>query len=288
MDTLFDPFLHRFWWRALVIAACLGVSGACLGTVLVTRRLALIGDGLAHALLPGVGVAWLVAGASLAALWSGAALAGALALGGAWLLARLTRLHEDTAIAALLATSFAAGVLLIAKAGSAVDLTHALFGDLLSVGRGDAWIAGGVLAVVVWTFALGWRVIVVHAFDPQFLHSRDRRLDLIHPWLLLLLVAHLAAGLRCLGAATSVGVLLLPAATAALWTARLERLLLLAAAIAVVGAVVGLFAAWHLALPPGPAVVAVLGLGFLASAVIGARGGVLALRRHAPHVHRPG
>ncbi len=286
LATLADPFLHRFWWRAAVLAALLGVAGACLGTILITRRLALIGDALSHALLPGIGIAWLLAGTSLIALLLGAVGAGILALLGAALLARMTRLKEDVAVAALLATAFAVGVVLVTKVDAGVNLTHALFGNLLAIGSDDLTLALIVHLAVVWTFALGWRAIVLHAFDPGYLRLTSPWAMLIHPWLLVLLVADLAASLRTMGAVTAMGMILLPAATAALWCATIGRSLALAAVIAVVGALGGMWIAWHLGLPPGPSVVALLGGGFLMSAAVGRRGGFLARQRHAPHLHR--
>jgi zinc/manganese transport system permease protein len=280
-----DPFLTRAGLRALVTAGSLAVGGSLIGCLLLVRRLSLIGDALGHAVLPGVGLAWLVAGAAgLGALFIGGLLAGVIAALGAALVVRTTRLAEDAALAVLFAIASALGVILISRAGTPVDLLHLLYGHLLAVGRGQLLLAAGVSVLTVLVLALGWRPILLECFDPGFHRTARGPAVATHLTLLVLVVLNLLAALAAVGAVLALGLFLIPAAIAYLWSERWTRMLGLAVATALVGSVGGILAAWHLDLPPGPCIVACLGAGFLLSALAAPRHGALAklwrTRRH--------
>jgi len=273
-------------WRAALTCVLLGVSASLLGCVLVVRRLALMGDALAHALLPGLGIAWLTVGASVGALLVGGVVAGLITALGSALVSRLTRLKEDVAFAALFTTCYAAGVALVSKAGTPVDLLHFLFGNVLAVGAGDLWFAAGASILTVTVFAAGFRAILLECFDPVFHRSVRGRGTAVHLGLLVLIVVNLVGALHALGVVLALGLFLLPAATAYLWCERWTAMLGLSAVVAVVGSLAGLVLGVAFDLPPGPAVVGTLGLGFLLSAVLSPRHGLLArLLRPAWHQH---
>jgi zinc/manganese transport system permease protein len=282
---LAEPFTHRFMLRAVLICVFLGISASMLGCVLVMRRLSLLGDALAHSLLPGVGIAWLIFGTSLPALFIGglgAGLATALASG---LISRLTRVKEDAAFAALFISLFGVGVALISRVGTPIDLLHVLFGNILGVGGDDLWLAASVSVLTVAVFAIFYRSILLECFDPSYHRACGGRSTLTHLGLLALVVLNLVAALHALGGVLALGLFMLPAVTAYLWCDRWGAMLAFAAIFAVCGAVGGLALSYHAGLASGPAMVAVLGGGFLLSAFLSPRHGLLARGLRPEHHH---
>ncbi len=277
----------RLFARALLVCAFLGVSGGLLGCVLVVRRMTLMADALAHSLLPGVALAWLLFGANLAAMLVGGLVAGLATALGSGLISRLTRLKEDTAFAALFAALFAVGLLLASRAGSPGDLQHLLFGEVLAVGPADLWLAAGVSIATVATFALFYRNILLECFDPQFHRAGGGWGMAVHLGLLALTVIGLVASLHVLGVVLALGLFTLPAATAYLWCDRWGSMLLFAVTDAVLGCVLGFALSWQFAMGSGAWMVATLGAFFVLSAVLSPRHGLVArVRRPHRHHHR--
>ncbi|MBA3686435.1 MAG: metal ABC transporter permease [Planctomycetes bacterium] len=275
----------RLFARALLVCAFLGVSGGLLGCVLVVRRMTLMADALAHSLLPGVALAWLLFGANLAAMLAGGLLAGLATALGSGLISRLTRLKEDTAFAGLFAGLFACGLLIASRAGSPGDLQHLLFGQVLAVGPADLWLAAGVSVATVATFALFYRNILLECFDPQFHRAGGGWGMAVHFGLLALTVVGLVASLHVLGVVLALGLFTLPAATAYLWCDRWGSMLLFSMTDAVAGCVLGFALSWWAGLPSGACMVATLGVMFVASALISPHHGLLA-RLRRPHRHQ--
>ncbi len=277
----------RLFARALLVCVFLGVSGGLLGCVLVVRRMTLMADALAHSLLPGVALAWLLFGANLAAMLAGGLVAGLATALGSGLISRLTRLKEDTAFAGLFAALFAAGLLLASRAGSPGDLQHLLFGQVLAVGPADLWLAAGVSMATVGAFSLFYRNILLECFDPQFHRAGGGWGMAVHLGLLALTVVGLVASLHVLGVVLALGLFTLPAATAYLWCDRWGRMLLFAVLDAVAGCVAGFLLSARFSLPSGACIVATLGAVFVASALLSPRHGLIArLRRPHRHHHR--
>ena len=173
-DLLVAPFSYEFMRRGVLSAMLLGVSGGLLGCVLVLRRLALMGDALSHSLLPGVAAAWLLFGTSTVALFFGGLIAGLLTALGSALLSRLTRVKEDAAFGSLFIIFFGAGVALISKLPTRLNLSDFLFGNILGVGASDLRLAIGVSSATAVAFVLFYRSILLETFDPVF------HLSLIH------------------------------------------------------------------------------------------------------------
>ena len=127
------PLEYQFMARAVVMAALLGISGGLVGVVLVLRRLSLMADSFGHALLPGIGIAYLLFGISLGGMLAGAAIAGLLTALAAGLVSRLTRLGEDASFGAFFTIFVALGVGLLSQAAAPIDLLHYLFGNILGI-----------------------------------------------------------------------------------------------------------------------------------------------------------
>jgi len=268
-----QPFVEfGFMRRALVACAALALSCGPVGTLLVLRRMSLVGDAMAHALLPGAALAFIFAGLSLTAMSLGAfvaALTVALLAGG---VARWTRQREDASFAAFTLIALAAGVMLVSTHGSSVDLMRLLFGSVLAVDDGALLLVAGVSSLSLAVLAVVWRPLVLASFDPGFL----RQVSGGKPWnagvhnvFLLLVVANLVAGFQALGTLMAVGLLMLPAIAARCWVQDVARIAALASALALVSGYGGLLLSYHAGLPTGPAIVLLAGVVYLLSLAVG-------------------
>jgi zinc/manganese transport system permease protein len=205
-DLLVQPFVEfAFMRRALVACLALGLSCGPLGTLLVLRRMSLMGDAMSHALLPGAAVAFIVAGLSLPAMSVGAfvaALAVAALAGG---VARWTAQREDASFAAFYLMALAAGVMLISLYGNSVDLMRVLFGSVLAVDDAALLLVAGVSTATLLALAIVYRPLLVECFDPGFLRAVGGRGAWHHQIFLVLVVANLVAGFQALGTLMAVG-----------------------------------------------------------------------------------
>jgi zinc/manganese transport system permease protein len=275
-EILVGPFAYEFMRRGLLSAMLLGISGGLLGCILVLRRMALMGDALSHSLLPGVAAAWLLFGTSTTALFFGGLVAGLLTALGSALLSRLTRVKEDAAFGSLFIVFFAAGVALISKLPTRINLADFLFGNVLGVSSGDLRLAAIVSGATAIAFVLFYRGILLETFDPVFHRATGGRCGLVHMGFLTLTVLNLVAAMQTMGVVLALGLFLLPAVSAYLWCDKFLSMLLLAIGIALAGSVVGILLSFHAGLASGAAIVLCLGCVFLASALFSPKYGVLA------------
>ncbi len=276
ISFLLEPFSYAFLQRGLLVAALLGLSGGLLGSILVLRRLSLMGDALSHSLLPGIGLAYLLFGPSVPALLLGALLAGLFTALASGLVSRLTRVKEDAAFGSLFLVLFAAGVALVSRLPARVDLLHFLFGNILGVGPADVALSAGASALTLVVFLLFRRSILLETFDPVFHRATGGRGWVTHLGVLALCVVNLVAALQAMGVVLALGLFLLPAVTAYLWCDRFAQMLVVSAGTAVLGSVVGILVSFHAGLPSGAAIVLTLGAFFLISALASPRYGVVA------------
>lgn len=274
---LIQPFVeYGFMRRALVATLALGLGSAPIGTLLVLRRMSLMGDAMGHALLPGAALGFLFAGFSLAAMSAGgffAALAVALAAG---FVTRVTSQREDASFAAFYLIALALGVLLVSTHGSSVDLMHMLFGTILAVDDAALLLMAGVASATLLVLAIIYRPLLVECLDPGFLRNVGGPGSLVHGVFLVLVVANLVAGFQALGTLMAVGLMMLPATAARFWAAEVWSLALVAAGMAVLSGFAGLLLSFHAQWPSGPAIVLVAGAAYLLSLVFGPHGGLLA------------
>ena len=278
---LAQPFAeYGFMRRALVASFAVGIGSAPIGTLLVLRRMSLVGDAMAHALLPGAALGFLAAGFSLAAMSIGgfmAALAVALAAG--WV-TRATAQREDASFAAFYLIALALGVLLVSTHGSSVDLMRVLFGSILAVDDAALLLMAGVASVTLVVLAAVYRPLVVECLDPGFLRSVGGGGSRVHMLFLVLAVANLVAGFQALGSLMAVGLMMLPATAARFWAGEVWSLALAATLIAMLSGVVGLLLSFHAEWPSGPAIVLVAGAIYLLSVIAAPREGLLWRRLH--------
>jgi zinc/manganese transport system permease protein len=237
--------------------------------------MSLIGDAIAHGILPGAAIGFWLAGLSLPALTLGGLGAGLAVAGLAAWVTRHTGLREDASLAAVYPISLASGVLLLGLAGKRLNLLELLFGSALAVDRTTLLGMLGVAVLSLGVLALIYRSLLLDSLDPLFLRSVSRLGPFAHGLFLGLVVLNLVIGFQALGALMMVGLMMLPAAAARFWSRRLPALLALAAGIGALSVWLGLAASYAWSLPSGPAIVLLAGLFYLFSVLFGPVHGLL-------------
>jgi zinc/manganese transport system permease protein len=278
------PFAEfEFMRRALVGMLALSLGAAPIGVFLMLRRMSLTGDAMAHAILPGAALGFLVAGFNLFAMTAGGIVAGFAVAIGAGIVARATELKEDASLAAFYLVSLALGVLIVSLRGSNIDLLHVLFGSVLALDDATLMLLAAFATVTLAVLAIAWRPLVLECVDPGFLRSVSGAGAPAHIAFLALVVLNLVGGFHALGTLLAVGIMMLPAVVARFWATELTRMMIVATAVAFISGVGGLLLSYHLALPSGPAIILVAGAIYVGSVVLGPVGGLR--RRFAPGRH---
>lgn len=285
-ELLIQPFAEfGFMRRALVACAALALGSAPMGTLLVLRRMSLMGDAMAHAVLPGAAIGFALAGFSLPAMGAGGLAAALLVAVLAGWVTQVTTQREDASFAAFYLIALAAGVLIVSTHGSPIDLMHVLFGSILAVDDVALVSVAGVASVTLLAVAAAYRPLLAASVDPGFLRSVGGHDRALHFLFLTLVVLNLVAGFQALGTLMAVGLMMLPATAARFWAHEVWSLALVATAIALASAVGGLLLSYHLQLPSGPAIVLLAGMAYLASLALG-RHDSLRARHAALRAHR--
>ena len=271
---LAEPLTHAFMARGMAAAVLVGAVCAVVGTFVVLRGMAFMGDALSHTILPGVAVGYLLGGGARGPLFWWSLAAAVLAALGIGFLSRRARMREDTAIGVIFAGMFALGIAMISASGNyAVDLSHFLFGDVLGVGPQDLTRTAIVGALVVGTVLLFYKEFLVVTFDPILAATLRLPAGFLYYLLLLLMAAAIVAALQTVGVAMLVAMLVTPPAAARLLTRRVPAMIALAAGIGALSSVAGLYISYYVGVASGAAIVLVATALFLAAL------GASALRR---------
>jgi manganese/iron transport system permease protein len=261
--------------RGLVAAVMVGVLCAVIGCYVVLRSMAFIGDAMAHAILPGVALAYLFKGNLLLGALV-AAVAVALGIG---FFSRQGTIKEDTAIGVLFAAALSLGVLLISTIRTyAVDLTHILFGNVLGVSTSDLWLTAGLGLVVLGTIVLLYKEFLVISFDPVLAATLRLPVDRLRTLLLVLLALTIVVSLQTVGVGLVAAMLVTPAATAYLLTRRLPAMMVVSAFIGAGASVGGLYLSFYLNVASGAAAVLTATVAFLLAFLLAPQRGVLRQR----------
>jgi ABC-type Mn2+/Zn2+ transport system permease subunit len=246
-----EPLAYSFIVRGLIAAILTGVACAVLSAFVVWRGMAFVGDAIAHAILPGIVLAF-IAGVSL---FIGAlAMAVIVAAGIGWL-SRRGEMKEDTAIGVVFTGFFALGILLLSKVTSYQDLTHILFGNILGVSRSDLWIMLAIMLVVVAVVVVFYKELLVTSFDPSHSIAIGLSPELVRYGLLLLIAMTVVSAIQVAGVVLVLALLITPAAAASLLVKRLPAIIGLGVVFAVLSALVGFYASYYANVASGAAVV---------------------------------
>jgi ABC-type Mn2+/Zn2+ transport system permease subunit len=266
MDFITDPFSAEFVRTGAAAAAIVGVLCAVVGCYVILRGMALMADSLAHGVLPGIAVAFMIttAGEGSAgdpdqlAIGLGALAAGLLTAVATGVILRRSRLREETAAAVVFVFMLALGVVLISRTdGYSVDLTAFLFGDVLGVEGADVTVTAVLTVAILALVAALYRPLLVLCFDRQRAAALGLPVDRLQLVLLVLVVLAVVVGFRVVGSLLVLGMLMAPPAAAALVTKRLPAMMVVSAAIAAASAPIGLLISWHLDLAAGASIVLV-------------------------------
>lgn len=282
IGEIWSPFAeYGFMRRALAGCLALSAGAAPLGTILLLRRMSLVGDAMSHAILPGAALGYLIFGLSLPAMSIGGLLAGLLVALLSGVVTRHTALREDASFAGFYLISLALGVLLISLRGSNVDLLHVLFGSVLALDDPTLLLTASIATVSLLALALIYRPLIVECFDPGFLRLQGRQGELAHSVFMALLVLNLVGGFHSLGTLMSVAFVVLPAASARFWVRGVGPQMAMAVVVAVLGSVIGLLVSFHVGIAASAAITLSLGSLYALSLSVGPFGSVLAHRRQA-------
>ena len=282
IGEIWSPFAeYGFMRRALAGCLALSAGAAPLGTILLLRRMSLVGDAMSHAILPGAALGYLIFGLSLPAMSIGGLLAGLLVALLSGVVTRHTALREDASFAGFYLISLALGVLLISLRGSNVDLLHVLFGSVLALDDPTLLLTASIATASLLALALIYRPLIVECFDPGFLRLQGRQGELAHAVFMALLVLNLVGGFHSLGTLMSVAFVVLPAASARFWVRGVGPQMAMAVVVAVLGSVIGLLVSFHVGIAASAAITLSLGSLYALSLSVGPLGSVLAYRRQA-------
>lgn len=282
IGEIWSPFAeYGFMRRALAGCLALSAGAAPLGTILLLRRMSLVGDAMSHAILPGAALGYLIFGLSLPAMSIGGLLAGLLVALLSGVVTRHTALREDASFAGFYLISLALGVLLISLRGSNVDLMHVLFGSVLALDDPTLLLTASIATASLLALALIYRPLIVECFDPGFLRLQGRQGELAHAVFMALLVLNLVGGFHSLGTLMSVAFVVLPAAAARFWVRGVGPQMAMAVVVAVLGSVIGLLVSFHVGIAASAAITLSLGSLYALSLSVGPLGSVLAHRRQA-------
>ncbi len=274
-DLLIAPFADfAFMRRALVGVIAVALGAAPVGVFLMLRRMSLIGDAMAHAILPGAAIGFLLSGLSVFAMAGGGIVTGLIIAIGAGLIARSTELKEDASLAAFFLVSLALGVTIISVKGTNIDLLHFLFGSVLALDDPTLILIGAFATISLFVFALIYRPLVLECVDPGFLRSVSRAGGPAHVAFLSLVVLNLVGGFHALGTLLAVGIMILPAVIARFWVRDISAMILVSVASGAASGCVGLLISFHAGVPSGPAVILVAGALYCFSVVFGRVGGL--------------
>lgn len=252
IEWLLTPLAYGFMQRGLLAAGMVGILCAVIGCYVVLRSMAFLGDAMAHAILPGVAVAYLLQGN----LVVGALVAAVLVALGIGLFSRQGTIKEDTAIGILFAAALSLGVVLISSIKTyAVDLTHILFGNVLGVSPGDLWLTAGLGLLILGTVALLYRPFLVISFDPVLAATLRLPAELLRHVMLILLALTVVVSMQTVGVGLVAAMLVTPAASAYLLSRRLPTMMIISAAIGAFSSVAGLYVSYYLNVASGAAII---------------------------------
>jgi zinc/manganese transport system permease protein len=284
-DFLIAPFAEfAFMRRALAGSFALAIAGPPLGVFLILRRMALIGDAVGHAILPGAALGYLAAGLALGPMTIGGLAAGLIVAVGSGVVARTTILREDASLAAFYLISLALGVTIVSLRGSNVDLLHVLFGSVLALDDATLILLASIASMTLAGLAILYRPLVLETVDSGFLASISKSGGVVQIAFLALVVLNLVGAFQAIGTLLAVGMMMLPAASARLITADMTAMIGVAAAQGILAGYAGLVVSFHAGLPSGPLIILMAGLLYLLALVFGPAGGLLHRFRTGRHL----
>ncbi|HEY9814494.1 MAG TPA: metal ABC transporter permease [Candidatus Obscuribacterales bacterium] len=280
LELLWEPLQYGFMQRSLVVAVLVGIICAVVGSYLMVRRLAMLGDAISHSLLPGLAIAFALG----MNLYIGAFIAGVLStVIIAWIQTR-SPIKEDAAMGIVLSSFFALGITLITviQRDNKIDLNHFLFGNILGVSSGEVRDTAIIAVVVLVTVVLLYKELLFYSFDPLGAQAAGLPVNLLNFGQMILIALTVVASMKSVGVVLVLAMLITPGAIAYLLVPRLHQVMLLGALLGMVASVAGLYLSYYYNIPSGPAIVLVISGLFFLTLVFSPRYGILKRSRSTP------
>lgn len=251
MEFIADIMQYGFLQKALFTSIMVGVICGVIGCFIVLRGLALMGDAISHAVLPGVAISYMLG----INFFYGAVITGMLTAVGIGFVTQNSRIKSDSSIGIVFSAFFALGIILISKAQTATDLTQILFGNVLAVRTSDMWMTLIIGAIVLLVVILFYKELLISTFDPTMAAAYGLPIKLIHYIIMILLTMATVASLQTVGVVLVVAMLITPASTAYLLTNRLSTMILLSSFFGALSALIGLYFSFEYNLSSGAVIV---------------------------------
>ncbi|HSQ27971.1 MAG TPA: metal ABC transporter permease [Anaerolineales bacterium] len=256
INLLMEPLGYAFMQRGILATLMVGVVCATVGTFVVLRGMAFFGDALAHSILPGVAIGYLVGDGAREPLFWWALVAAVLSSLGIGVISKGAKIREDTAIGIVFAGMFALGIALISTVRDySVDLAHFLFGDVLGVSSSDLQLIAIFGGLIVFLVLIFYKEFLVLTFDPLLAVTLRLPAKVLESLMLILIALAIVVSLQTVGVALMVAMLVTPAAAGYLLTKRLPIMMALAAGIASLSGVIGLYVSYYAGVASGAAIV---------------------------------
>ncbi|WP_339251107.1 metal ABC transporter permease [Sporosarcina sp. FSL W8-0480] len=250
MEFLHDLQTYAFLQKALITSIMVGIICGVIGSFIILRGMALMGDAISHAVLPGVAISYMLG----INYFYGAVFTGILTAFGIGAITQNSRIKSDSSIGLVFSAFFALGIILITRVGSATDLTQILFGNVLAVRTSDMWLTLAIGSLIILVVILFYKELLVSSFDETMAAAYGLRVRFIHYSIMFLLTLVTVASLQTVGVILVVSMLITPASTAYLLTNRLSVMVLLAAFFGALSAVIGLYFSFEYNMPSGPVI----------------------------------
>jgi manganese/iron transport system permease protein len=271
IDWLLHPLTYAFMERGLLAAVMVGVLCSVIGCYVVLRSMAFLGDAMAHAILPGIAIAYILKGN----LTIGALVAAVVVALGIGAFSQRGTIKEDTAISIMFTAALALGIALISSIRTyAVDLSHILFGNVLGVSPSDLWLTAILGAVILVITLICYKPFLVITFDPLLASTMRLPVQFLRNLLLVLLAMTIVTSMQTVGVGLVAAMLVTPGATAYLLTKRLPAMMGLAALIGALSSLVGLYISYYLNIASGSTIVLTTTLFFLLAYLFSPRKGI--------------
>lgn len=253
MNFISDLMTYEFLQKAIITAVVVGVLSGVIGSFIILRGLALMGDAISHAILPGVAISYMLG----INYFIGAVITGIWAAVGISFVSQQSKIKSDTAIGIVFSAFFALGILLLMKAQTAVDLTQILFGNVLTVPEEEMWMTIGVGVFVIICIILFFKELLITTFDETMAKAYGLNTKFYHYFLMILLTLVTVVSLKTVGVVLVVAMLITPAATAYLLTHKLSHMIILASCIGALSSIIGIYLSFTYNLTSGATIVLV-------------------------------
>ncbi len=271
MDWLLDPFGYEFMRQSLMAGVLIGVLCPVVGAYLIVQRMALLGDVVAHAVLPGLAIANflnlpLLTGAFVFGMFS--------TFVTTWIRAQ-SKVKVDTAMAITFSSFFALGIALLTFLNSQLDLEELLFGDILSITPADVWQIGLIALIVLVSLKLFYRELLFFTFDKLGAEAMGLPVAAINFGLMAAITLTIVASIKTVGVILVVSLMVTPAAAAYLLVKELHWMMAVGAMLGVLSTLIGMYISYYLDAPSGPAIALTLFTGFLLTLLFSPSQGIL-------------